>query len=134
MTRGKTIGAWIAAVIAAVIMGQTLFFKLTGAPEAVHIFTTLGVEPWGRVGTAVLELIAVVLLLIPRAAPAGALLGVGLMVGAIGGHLTKLGVVVQDDGGLLFGLALVTLAACVVVLALRRGQVLAMIPAARAVK
>ena len=134
MTRGQIIGAWIAAVTAAVIMGQTLFFKLTGAPEAVHIFTTLGVEPWGRWGTAALELIAVVLLLIPRAAPAGALLGVGLMVGAIGGHLTKLGVVVQDDGGLLFGLALVTLATCITVLVLRRGQVLAMIPAARALR
>jgi len=103
-------------------MGQTLFFKFSGAPEPIYIVTTLGVEPWGRYATAPFELIAVVLLLIPRLASLSALLTIGLMVGAIGSHLTKLGIVVKDDGGLLFGMGIVALLASVAVLVLRRGQ------------
>lgn len=128
---GLLIVTWVAQVAAAVIMGQTLFFKFAGAEEPVYIFTTLGAEPWGRYGTAVFELIAVVLLLIPKTAPIGAALGVGLMLGAIGSHLTKLGIVVKDDGGLLFGLGVAALAACAVVLVVRREQALSQIAAAR---
>ncbi len=114
--------SWIAQILAAVIMGQTLFFKFAAAPEPVHIFTTLGVEPWGRLATAVFELIAVVLLMIPRAAVFGGLLGVGLMIGAIGSHLTRIGIVVLNDGGLLFGMALATLIASVTIVLIRRKQ------------
>ncbi len=127
---GLLIATWAAQIAAAAIMGQTLFFKFTGAPEPVYIFTTLGVEPWGRYGTAVFELIAVALLLIPKTAPLGAALGVGLMVGAVGSHLTKLGIVVKDDGGLLFGLGVAALAACVAVLVIRREQALSQAAAA----
>jgi hypothetical protein len=119
--------SWTAQIIAAIIMGQTLFFKFTGAPEPVYIFTTLGAEPWGRLGTAVLELVAVVLLLTPRTALLGAALGMGLMFGAIGSHLTKLGIVVKDDGGLLFAMALVTFAACAAVVFIRRAQLAAIL-------
>lgn len=119
---GGPIASWIAQVAAAVIMGQTLFFKFCGAPEAIYIVTTLGVEPWGRCATATFELIAVVLLLIPRLASLSALLTIGLMVGAIGSHLTKLGIVVKDDGGLLSGMVIVALLASVALLVLRRGQ------------
>ncbi len=108
-------------------MGQTLFFKFAGAPEPVYIFTTLGAEPWGRIGTGVLELVACVLLLLPRTAVLGAVLGAGLMVGALAGHLTKLGIVVRDDGGLLFALAVITLASCATIAIIRRGQLLAML-------
>jgi len=106
----KTID-WIARIVAAVILLQTLFFKFTGAPESVFIFSELGVEPWGRIASGVVELIAAVLLLIPRTAALGALAALGVMGGAIMSHLAVLGIVVQDDGGLLFGLALVV-AAC----------------------
>lgn len=119
---GLLVASWIAQVLAAVIMGQTLFFKFSGAPEPIYIFTTLGVEPWGRFATATFELIAVVLLLIPRTAALGGLLTIGLMVGAVGSHLTKLGIVVKDDGGLLFGMAVVALACGITVAFLRRGQ------------
>jgi putative oxidoreductase len=105
-----TIASWIARVVAAIILLQTLFFKFTGAPESVYIFTTVGQEPWGRYGSGVVEFIASVLLFVPRAIVFGALLAAGTMCGAIFFHLTKLGIVVQNDGGLLFGLALVVLA------------------------
>ncbi|MEL6345635.1 MAG: DoxX family protein [Myxococcota bacterium] len=116
--------SWVAQVTAAVIMGQTLFFKFTGAPETVALFTALGMEPFGRIGTGVAELIASVLLLIPATAPLGALLGVGLMIGAVGAHLTVLGINYNGDGGALFAMAIVTLLSSLAVLWLRRDQVL----------
>jgi hypothetical protein len=116
--------SWIAQVIAAGILAQTLFFKFTGAPESKFIFSTLGAEPWGRLGSGVVELIAVALLLIPRMAVFGAGLAMGVMVGAIGSHLTKLGIEVQGDGGLLFGLAVTTFVLAGLVLVLRRRQLL----------
>src|ERR1700733_2977202 len=97
---------WCLRAIAAVIMLQTLFFKFTGAPESIYIFTKVGMEPWGRYGSGVAELIASILLLTPRFAWAGALLGLGVISGAIVCHLSVLGIVVQNDGGLLFGLAI----------------------------
>lgn len=115
--------SWLCQIAAAVILGQTLFFKFTGAPESKYIFSTLGVEPWGRIGTGVLELIAVGLLLYPRTPTLGAGLAVGLMAGAIGAHLTRLGVEVQGDGGTLFGLAVAVLVTALVVLAIRRREI-----------
>jgi len=108
-----------ARLVAAGILGQTLFFKFSGAAESRWIFETLGAEPWGRLGTGVLEGVAVLLLLLPRTAGLGALLATGLMLGAIGSHLAVLGIEVQGDGGLLFALACVT-AACGAGVALRR--------------
>jgi len=118
----KTKVTWTLQIVAALIMGQTLFFKFSGAPEAVALFEELGAEPWGRWVTGVFELIAVVLLLIPRRAALGGLLTMGLMVGAIGSHLTKIGIVVGDDGGQLFGMAIVTLLAGAVVAWNRRAE------------
>lgn len=115
--------SWILQVVAALILLQTLFFKFTGAEESKYIFTTLGIEPWGRIGTGVLELIAAGLLLTPRTVTIGAILSCGLMGGAIMGHLTKLGIVVKDDGGLLFGLACTVLISCAVVILIRREQI-----------
>ena len=121
--RSHTVASWILQIIAAVILAQTLFFKFTGAEESKYIFTTLGAEPWGRVATGCAELLAVVLLLAPRAVPLGALLSLGLMTGAIGSHLTRLGVIVQNDGGLLFGLAVTVFLCSAVILVLRRRQI-----------
>jgi putative oxidoreductase len=103
-------------LIAAAILLQTLFFKFTGAPESVYIFTRVHAEPWGRIGSGVVELVASVLLLWPRFTWAGALLAVGTMLGAITSHLTLLGIDVQGDGGLLLGLALTVFAASAVLL------------------
>lgn len=112
--------SWICQIAAAAILGQTLFFKFTGAPESVYIFSTLGAEPWGRIGSGVLELVAVALLLYPKTPALGAVLAIGLMIGAIGAHLTRLGIEVQGDGGTLFALALVVLLASLVVVIIRR--------------
>lgn len=118
--RLATAGTWTLQLTAAAILGQTLFFKFTGAPEAVYIFETLGVEPFGRLFTGGMEAIAVVLLLVPRLAAAGAALAAGLMVGAIASHLGPLGIEVQGDGGALFAMALIVAAAAAGVLGLRR--------------
>ncbi|MBK7966242.1 MAG: DoxX family protein [Bacteroidetes bacterium] len=88
--------------IAAFLMIQTLFFKFTASPESVYIFSTLGLEPLGRIGTGVGELIASILILIPRTTWLGALGAIGLMSGAIFFHFTKLGIEVMNDGGQLF--------------------------------
>ena len=110
--------SWALRIISALILLQTLFFKFTAAPESVYIFTTVGMEPYGRIGTGVGELIAAVLLLVPATCSIGALLGFGLMSGAIFFHLTKLGLVVKDDGGLLFAYCLIVWLSSAIVVAL----------------
>ena len=113
--------SWAAQVIVAVILLQTLYFKFTGAPESVHIFETLGLEPIGRIGSGVAELIASVLLLIPSTAALGGLVAAGVMIGAIGSHLfTPLGIDVLGDGGLLFGMAVTVFVLSLLVAYLRR--------------
>ncbi|MBM9500602.1 DoxX family protein [Leptospira sp. 201903071] len=107
----------------ALIFLQTLFFKFTGAPESVAIFSKLGAEPWGRIGTGVLELIASILLLIPGFGWSGALLGAGLMSGAILSHLFVIGIEQENDGGFLFALALTSAAACLILLWMEREKV-----------
>ena len=97
----------VARVVAALVLFQTLFFKFSGAEESVYIFTKVGMEPWGRIAIGVFELVAGVLLLIPATAWLGGLVALGLMAGAIGLHLTVLGIAVQGDGGYLFLLAVV---------------------------
>ena len=94
-------------VIVAAILLQTLFFKFTGAPESVYIFTTVGMEPWGRYGSGVVELFASILILIPRTSWLGAGLALGTICGALFFHLTALGIEVMGDGGFLFSLACV---------------------------
>lgn len=109
-------------LVAAGILLQTLFFKFTGAQESVYIFTTLGAEPWGRLASGVVELVAAVLLLCPATVAGGAALAMGVMAGALMSHLTLLGIEVQGDGGLLFALALIVFAASAGVLVLRRSE------------
>lgn len=116
----STIIAWICRVAAAVILIQTLFFKFTAAPESVYIFTKVGLEPWGRIGSGVAELIAAILILIPATTWLGAGLALAVVVGAIFSHLTVLGITVMDDGGLLFGLALAVAVCSAVLLFLQR--------------
>ena len=122
LSRAQQVLSWLLQLVAAGILLQTLFFKFTGAEESVYIFSTLGVEPWGRIGSGVVELVAAALLLVPATAPFGALLTMGLMAGAIGSHLTILGIEIRGDGGLLFGLALAAFAGSATVLLIRRAQ------------
>jgi putative oxidoreductase len=109
-------------VVAAIILLQTLYFKFTGHPESVELFTKLGVEPWGRIGTGVVELIASILLLIPATVFVGATLGIGLMSGAILSHLTIIGIQSKGDGGQLFMLAIIVWLCCAVLIFLYKQQ------------
>jgi hypothetical protein len=108
----KNIVSWTCAGIAAVIMLQTLFFKFTAAKESVYIFSILRIEPWGRIGSGMAELIASLLLLYPAWRWWGALMGAGIMLGAIVSHVFVLGIEVQGDDGLLFSYACLALACC----------------------
>jgi putative oxidoreductase len=114
--------SWICRVVAAVILLQTLYFKFTGAEESIYIFTKVGLEPWGRYASGVAELVAAVLLLFPRTTWLGALIAAGVMLGAIGSHLTSLGIVVKDDGVLLFALAIIVFVAALATLVIHRRQ------------
>lgn len=118
----KRIISWIAQVTAAVILLQTLWFKFTAAPESVYIFSKLGVEPYGRIGSGVVELVAGLLLLTPRFCSLGALIALVTMKGAIISHLTLLGIEILGDGGELFGLAIITFVCCGVVIFLNFEQ------------
>jgi len=107
---------------AALVMLQTLFFKFSASEESVYIFSTLGMEPWGRIGSGIAELIASVLLLVPGTITIGALMATGIMAGALAAHLTKLGIVVMNDGGYLFILCLLVLLSSVTLLFMHRAQ------------
>jgi uncharacterized membrane protein YphA (DoxX/SURF4 family) len=123
LSKTQSIVSWILQIIVAVILFQTLFFKFTGAEESKYIFSKLGIEPWGRIGSGVVELIACILILYPRTTALGAILSMGVISGAIFSHLTKLGIVVKDDGGLLFALALVVFIGSAAILAIRRVEI-----------
>jgi uncharacterized membrane protein YphA (DoxX/SURF4 family) len=127
MTKAQTITSWMLQLIVAVILFQTLFFKFTGAEESRYIFNKLGLEPWGRIGSGIVELIAVVLLLIPGTAPLGALLSMGVISGAIASHFTKLGLVVKGDGGLLFALAVTVFVGSALILLFRRRELVGLL-------
>ena len=114
--------SWVLRLASAGILIQTLFFKFTGSAESVYIFTKVGAEPYGRIGSGIVELIAALLLIVPATAPYGAVLALGVMAGAIGSHLTVLGIDVMGDGGLLFGLALFVFFSSAAVVAIHRAQ------------
>lgn len=122
LSKPLTIASWILRIIVALILVQTLFFKFTGAEESVYIFESLGQEPVGRIGSGVVELIASILLFVPGLVAIGALLSLGVISGAIFFHLTALGIEVQGDGGLLFGLAVVVWIGSAIILWLYRTQ------------
>lgn len=117
---------WVLRIIPAIIMLQTLYFKFSGAEESVFIFSTIGMEPWARYLVGTTELVASILLL-TRWNAFGALIAVGAMAGAIFFHLTQLGIEVQNDGGYLFGLALVTFVCSLLVLLKGKDDLLKMI-------
>lgn len=108
--------------VASGILGYSAFMKLTAAPAALYIFHRLGMEPYGRYGVAVLEILALVLLLIPRTAWRGAILGCMMMFGAICMHLTMAEVSILGDNGLMFASAIVVFACCISVLVFHKAE------------
>lgn len=113
--------------IVALVFLQTLFYKFTGASESVAIFSKLGMEPWGRIGIGILELVASILLFTPGWNWFGSLLGLGLMSGAIFSHLFVIGIEQENDGGLLFLLALGNMFLCGLLLWLERNTLTAVL-------
>jgi uncharacterized membrane protein YphA (DoxX/SURF4 family) len=109
----KKIFIWALRIIAAIIMLQTLYFKFTGQPESIALFTQLNMEPWGRYATGIGELIASTLILLPSTILLGALLGMSLMSGALFFHFTILGVY-WDGNSTLFIYAAVTFICCAI--------------------
>jgi hypothetical protein len=124
LNRKLNIISWALRIIVAVILLQTLFFKFSGAAESVYIFSTLGAEPWGRLGSGVIELIASAFLLYPRTVALGAILALGTISGAIVAHLVRLGIALTavDDHGELFALAVVVFIGSALILLIHRRE------------
>ena len=133
LSKPLLVTSWVLQIVAAFILGQSLFFKLTGAAETIALFEVLGAEPLGRYATAGAELVAVALLLIPRTAVIGAVLSLGVISGAIMAHLTKLGISIDPQklgnpdlealaGPSLFVMAVVVFASSLGVIVIRRTQ------------
>ena len=123
MSQLKPVAVWLLRLLPAIILLQTLYFKFSASPESVYIFTKVGMEPWGRIGSGIAELIAAILILIPRTTWLGALLAMGVMSGAIFFHLTILGIEVQGDGGLLFIYALIVFVTAAILLFMSREKI-----------
>lgn len=124
----------ISSILAAIILLQTLYFKFTGAPESVYIFSQLGLEPYGRIGTGVMELIISVLLIFKRTSLFGSILGIGVILGAILSHLFVLGIEVQNDGGLLFGMAILVFILLLISLTLQKDKLLDLVKSVKKIK
>jgi len=109
-----------------VIIGQTLIYKFSGAAESVYIFSTLGVEPWGRLALGALELLSIILLWIPKTTLYALIIILGMMSGAIASHAVILGIEIRGDRGELFILAVVTWLSSAVLLYLMRERLKAL--------
>jgi uncharacterized membrane protein YphA (DoxX/SURF4 family) len=114
LSKGQNVASWIARIVVAVILLQTVFFKFTGAQASIDIFEKVGMEPWGRYGSGAAELVAGILLLVPSMVALGALIALAVILGAIASHLGPLGIEVvvdgEGDGGTMFVMALIVLA------------------------
>ena len=101
----------ILKIVISIILIQTLFFKFSGAQESVDLFTKIVGEDEAtmRIGTGILELIASILLFIPKRTWLGAILAFSIMGGAIMSHLTIIGIAHNNDSGALFFSAIIVL-------------------------
>lgn len=115
--------SWILRITVAIILVQTLYFKFSGADESIYIFSALGMEPYGRIGSALIELIAAILILIPSTILLGALIAMSVMIGAILSHIFILGITVKNDGGVLFTLAIIVFLCCVSLIYLNKSKI-----------
>jgi hypothetical protein len=123
-SRAFVITSWALRLIVAVILLQTLFFKFSAAKESIYIFSTLGAEPWGRIGSGIFELIASILLLIPSTTTVGAAMALAATGSAILFHLTRLGIALTavGDHGELFALAVLVTLCSIAILLLHRQE------------
>lgn len=122
----KNIISWVLRLTVAVILIQTLYFKFTAHPDSVHIFSALGVEPWGRIALGIIELITAILILIPKTKIIGMVNSLGIILGAIFSHILVLGIKVSNDGGGLFTLAIVVLVASVIFLIMHKNELISL--------
>ncbi len=122
LSKPATIASWIAQAVVIVILGMAGFMKVSGAADSRALFEALGAEPWGRYLVGLTELLAAGLMLRAATAARGGLLAMGLMVGAMGTHLFKIGVNYNGDGGSLFMMAVLVFVAGLTVVALRRND------------
>jgi hypothetical protein len=120
----KNIISWALRLTVAIILLQTLYFKFTAHPDSVHIFSALGIEPWGRIGLGIVELITALLILTPKTKIIGMINSLGIIIGAVFSHLLVLGVTVGNDGGSLFTLAIIVFIASTLFLILHKTEVL----------
>lgn len=120
----KNIISWILRLTVAVILLQTLYFKFTAHPDSVHIFSALGVEPWGRIGLGIIELIIAILILLPKSKIIGMASSLGIILGAVFSHILVLGINVSNDGGTLFTLAIIVLIASTVFLIMHKKELI----------
>ncbi|WP_246052127.1 DoxX family protein [Leptospira idonii] len=123
MTKLQKIIFHISRWVSSLILLATLYFKLSGAEESVFIFSTLGMEPWGRYLSAGVELFAAVFLILPSFVWLGALISLNVIAGAVISHLIFLGVEVMGDRGLLFFLACVVLFSSVYLTYMERNKI-----------
>lgn len=117
----------ILRVTVAVILIQTLYFKFSGHPESVHIFSALGIEPWGRIGLGIIELITALLILFPKTKIIGMVASLGIILGAVFSHILVLGLNVSNDGGALFTLALIVLIATTIFLTIHKNELISFV-------
>lgn len=123
----KNIISWVLRLTVAVILIQTLYFKFTAHPDSVHIFSALGLEPWGRIGLGIIELITAILILLPQTKIIGMATSLGIILGAVFSHIFVLGINVSNDGGGLFTLAIIVLIASTLFLLIHKKEVISLI-------
>ncbi len=114
---------FIIRLVVAVILLQTLYYKFGGHEDSLYIFEKTGLGDAGRIGSGIAELIAAILILIPRTAWLGAALTVGIISGAIFMHLTTLGIEINGDGGTLFGMAVAVFVLSLITLLINRKSI-----------
>lgn len=105
--------SWTFRILAAMILTQSLVYKFGSHPDSIMLFTELGVEPAGRVSLGIVELVVALLILYPRTTLLGGILGVFIMAGALFTHFFLIGIIFNNDGGKLFGLAVICFLSCI---------------------
>lgn len=130
----KNTFSWLLKLTVAIILLQTLYFKFTAHPDSVHIFSALGVEPWGRITLGIIELITAFLILIPKTQVYGMLISLGIILGAVFSHFLVLGIAVANDGGGLFILAIIVLIAATTYLFLHKNDVVILLKKLKFIK
>ena len=113
--KGAHLLVWLIQYFMAYTMFQAAFAKFLAMDAVVVMFDEIGMEPHGRILIGLIELLAAVCLLIPGSSIYGAFLALGVMVGAIIGHLTNIGIEGVDR-------AVLVLVGCSTIIYLRREE------------